>query len=366
VVAAASTASTPAVEADKPADNASSTPVSTPYARPTANEFETTRTAEPTSQIKVSEPAAPPPPVAEPKPADPPKAVEPTQPVEAPKPTELPKPTDIYRGGEASSAADTARNDFSSRPSSTPPAASGSAVSGSIVSRPEPPAEPTVRTAAPSGTVPVVPGVVPVPPPPPPPMSTSARIPAAKVASGSHPVVSPPTGPVIARASVAVPAATAAPGTIARGGTAATGAVGAARVSDAVRTARATVAGASRGPRRARLHLKRIDPWSMMKFSFAVSLVLFVVAIVATSVLYLALDAMGVFDSLNKALSDIVGGSAGSSSFKITAKGVIGASVLLGAVNMVLFTALMTLGAFVYNVCADLVGGIELTLSEKD
>jgi Transmembrane domain of unknown function (DUF3566) len=145
-------------------------------------------------------------------------------------------------------------------------------------------------------------------------------------------------------------------------------AVGAARVSDAVRSARATVAGAAtRGPRRARLHLKRIDPWSVMKFAFAVSLVLFVVAIVATSVLYLALDAMGVFGSINQALSEMTGtAGAANDSFKITAKGVIGTSVLLGAVNMVLFTALMTLGAFVYNVCADLVGGVELTLSEKE
>ena len=104
-----------------------------------------------------------------------------------------------------------------------------------------------------------------------------------------------------------------------------------------------------------------------MKFSFAVSLVLFVVAIVATSVLYLALDAMGVFDSLNKAFAEVTG-QAGevAESFKITAKGVIGTAVLLGAVNMVLFTALMTLAAFVYNVCADLVGGVELTLSEKE
>jgi hypothetical protein len=145
-------------------------------------------------------------------------------------------------------------------------------------------------------------------------------------------------------------------------------AVGAARVSEAVRSARATVAGAAaRGPRRARLHLKRIDPWSVMKFAFAVSLVLFVVAIVATSVLYLALDAMSVFDSVNQAFTEVTGQAGGESdSFRITAKGVIGTSVLLGAVNMVLFTALMTLGAFVYNVCADLVGGVELTLSEKE
>ena len=52
--------------------------------------------------------------------------------------------------------------------------------------------------------------------------------------------------------------------------------------------------------------------------------------------------------------------------FRITAWGVIGTSMLIGAVNVVLFTALATLGAFIYNVCADLVGGIELTLAEKD
>jgi Transmembrane domain of unknown function (DUF3566) len=140
------------------------------------------------------------------------------------------------------------------------------------------------------------------------------------------------------------------------------------KVSDAVRAARATVTGAaSRGPRRARLFVKRIDPWSVMKFSFAVSFVLFFVAIVATSVLYLALDAMGVFDSVNKALADIVGASGGKSgTFKVTAFGVIGTAGVIGLVNVVLFTALATLGSFIYNVCADLVGGIEVTLSEKD
>ncbi|MEU1588540.1 DUF3566 domain-containing protein [Micromonospora sp. NPDC005710] len=146
-------------------------------------------------------------------------------------------------------------------------------------------------------------------------------------------------------------------------------AVGAARVGDAVRSARTSVSSAaSRGPRRARLNLKRIDPWSVMKFAFAVSVVLFIVVVVATSVLYLALDAMGVFQSVNESLSDLVnaGGGQSTSGFQITAKGVILSSALIGLVNVVLFTALATLGAFVYNVCADLVGGVELTLAERD
>ena len=148
-------------------------------------------------------------------------------------------------------------------------------------------------------------------------------------------------------------------------------AVGAARVSETVRAARSTVASAAaRGPRRARLNLKRIDPWSVMKFSFAVSVVLFIVVVVATSVLYLALDAMGVWGEVNRSLGDLVNASGGQSAstggFRVTAWGVIGTSMLVGAVNVVLFTALATLGAFIYNVCADLVGGVELTLAERD
>jgi Transmembrane domain of unknown function (DUF3566) len=143
--------------------------------------------------------------------------------------------------------------------------------------------------------------------------------------------------------------------------------VGAARVTEAVRAARATVSAAARGPRRARLTVKRLDPWSVLKLSAVVSLVLFVVLMVATAVLYLALDAMGVFNSINDSLSEMVnaGGTSGDT-FRVTAKGVLGTAALIGFVNMVLFTALATLAAFIYNVCADLVGGIELTLSERD
>jgi Transmembrane domain of unknown function (DUF3566) len=141
-------------------------------------------------------------------------------------------------------------------------------------------------------------------------------------------------------------------------------ATSAGRVAEAVRSARSTVsAAATRGPRRARLFVKRVDPWSVMKFSFAVSFVMFFVLIVATAVLYLALDQMDVFSHVNSALATI---TSNSKDAKVTAPVIIGGAGGIGLVGVVLFTALSTLGAFVYNVCADLVGGVEVTLSEKE
>lgn len=142
-------------------------------------------------------------------------------------------------------------------------------------------------------------------------------------------------------------------------------AIGAAPVTERMRPRPAAT---PRGPRRARLGVKRIDPWSVMKFSFAVSLVMFIVMIVAASVLYLALDTMGVFESINSTVAELVdaGGGESGETFQITAQGVIGTSAVLGGLNVLLFTSLATLGAFIYNVCADLVGGVEVTLAERD
>jgi hypothetical protein len=165
-----------------------------------------------------------------------------------------------------------------------------------------------------------------------------------------------PAGPVKSAGPVKTPGRTTVDTTATRPGASTTRPTGAGRAG----------APGSRGPRRARLVVRRLDPWSVMKFSFAVSLVMFVVLIVATAVLYLALDQMGVFESVNKMLNDTVNSKDSSGGLRVTAIGVIGTSALLGAVGIVLITALGTLGSFVYNVCADLVGGIEVTLAEKD
>ncbi|MBB4699921.1 DUF3566 domain-containing protein [Sphaerisporangium siamense] len=126
-----------------------------------------------------------------------------------------------------------------------------------------------------------------------------------------------------------------------------------------------------KAPRKAHLVLRRVEPWSAMKFSFVVSLVCFVVLFVAVAVLYGVLSALGVFDSIVNTVTQLTVPD-GKTSSGIDIKSwfepvrILGYTALLGAVNVVLITALSTLGAVIYNVASDLVGGVEVTFSEAE
>jgi transmembrane protein DUF3566 len=123
-----------------------------------------------------------------------------------------------------------------------------------------------------------------------------------------------------------------------------------------------------RGPRRANLQIKRFDPWSVLKLSLVLGVALFFVWLVAVGVLYAVLDGMGVWDKLNGISSEILQSSedAASGDPLISAGRVFGVAAIIGAVNIVLFSALSTVGAFIYNVSADLAGGLEVTLAERE
>jgi Transmembrane domain of unknown function (DUF3566) len=122
----------------------------------------------------------------------------------------------------------------------------------------------------------------------------------------------------------------------------------------------------SRPPRQAALQLKRLDPWSVLKLGLVLAVVLFFIWMVAVGVLYGVLDGMGVWDRLNGTYADLVSGEAPTGSPLISAGRVFGLAAVIGAINSLLFAVAVTIGAFVYNVSADLVGGIEVTLSERD
>lgn len=124
-----------------------------------------------------------------------------------------------------------------------------------------------------------------------------------------------------------------------------------------------------RSARQAHLTISRIEPWSVMKFSFVVSLVAFVILFVAVSVLYGALSGLGVFDSIQKAVNSVTSsqGSAGvNAKAWFSASRVLGYTALLGSLNIVLITAMSTIGSVVYNLTSRLVGGVEVTLRETE
>jgi hypothetical protein len=120
--------------------------------------------------------------------------------------------------------------------------------------------------------------------------------------------------------------------------------------------------------RKARLRVARMDPWSVMKVSFVLSIALGIVTLVGTAVVWEVLNTLGVFSSLNKTVGDLTSGSDGSSTFSLSSvlsfTRVEGYMLIVALVDVVLVTALATLGAYLYNLSSGFVGGLEVTLAE--
>lgn len=118
---------------------------------------------------------------------------------------------------------------------------------------------------------------------------------------------------------------------------------------------------------RATMQVRRIEPWSALKFSAVISVVGFLVWMVAVGIIYIALDGMGVWNQVESSFGQFTTAEGTADSEAITSAGnVLGIAALLGFVNMFLFTALATVSAFIYNMIADLIGGVEVTLADLD
>ncbi|OBK23817.1 hypothetical protein A5634_05145 [Mycobacterium asiaticum] len=148
-----------------------------------------------------------------------------------------------------------------------------------------------------------------------------------------------------------------------------TGASGTSRsVSGEARESRGVQVGSrrARGPVRASMQIRRIDPWSTLKVSLLLSVALFFVWMIAVAFLYLVLGGMGVWAKLNSNVGDLLNNTSGSSGELVSSGTIFGGAVLIGLVNIVLMTAMATIAAFVYNLTTDLIGGIEVTLADRD
>lgn len=121
--------------------------------------------------------------------------------------------------------------------------------------------------------------------------------------------------------------------------------------------------------RRARLRTIRVDPWSVMKTAFLLSIAFGIMTLVAVAVVWNVLEAAGVYESVNSTISEVLG-TGTDQGFNlydyIGLRQVMGIAALIAVVDVVLITALATLGAFLYNLSASLLGGVELTLAEDE
>ncbi|MCK7623400.1 DUF3566 domain-containing protein [Streptomyces sp. RS10V-4] len=130
-----------------------------------------------------------------------------------------------------------------------------------------------------------------------------------------------------------------------------------------------TGAGTVPRTRKARLRVARTDPWSVMKVSFLLSIALGICTVVAVAVLWMVMDAMGVFSTVGRTISDATGSAEGGGfdlqSFLSLPRVLLFTSVI-AVIDVVLATALATLGSFIYNLSAGFVGGVELTLAEDE
>ncbi|WP_017609424.1 DUF3566 domain-containing protein [Nocardiopsis xinjiangensis] len=129
---------------------------------------------------------------------------------------------------------------------------------------------------------------------------------------------------------------------------------------------------ATMSSRKAHLTVSRVEPWSVMKFSFVVSLVCFIILFVAVAVIYATLSMLGVFDELTSMMTALLEGDGGEDELGLNPAAwfspgrVLGLTGVVGALNIVLITALATVGTMLYNLVADLVGGVDVTLSEAE
>jgi hypothetical protein len=141
----------------------------------------------------------------------------------------------------------------------------------------------------------------------------------------------------------------------------------AAKSADTAAGAKSKV-GTARRTRKARLRLSRLDPWSVMKTSFLFSIAAGIMLVVAVYAIWTVVSTSGLFDSMNEIVRSVVSTPGDTTPFRvqeyINTQKVMGVTALIAVVDVLIFTAVATLGSFLYNLAATMLGGLEVTLAE--
>jgi hypothetical protein len=112
--------------------------------------------------------------------------------------------------------------------------------------------------------------------------------------------------------------------------------------------------------------LTTVDPWSVMKLAFLLSIAAGVMFVVAANVVWGVLNGMGVFADIEMQIEELFGAETEASILQFLEKDkVMSAAILLAVVNSILMTGLATIGSMLYNLVVKLVGGVYVTLTDE-
>jgi hypothetical protein len=104
-----------------------------------------------------------------------------------------------------------------------------------------------------------------------------------------------------------------------------------------------------------RLTIKRLDPWSVLKFSILAHIVGFAITMLIAGVVYYIIDQLQLIDQACGIAADV-----GFTSCGINTGNLFRALTLLGGMAVIVFTAVSVFIAFLYNLIADLTGGLTI------
>jgi hypothetical protein len=114
--------------------------------------------------------------------------------------------------------------------------------------------------------------------------------------------------------------------------------------------------------RRARVVIRRVDPWSVLKVSFVIYLCVMLVLVIAAMLVYFVLGVTGVLDGIGEWMQNFSLAEAG---FEFNGFWIFSRLLAFGAANVIVWSFVNLMGAILYNLVADVVGGIQITLGER-
>lgn len=109
-------------------------------------------------------------------------------------------------------------------------------------------------------------------------------------------------------------------------------------------------------PRR-RLTVRRIDPWSVLKFGAVANVVLLLIGLLVVGVVFYIIDRIGLIDQVCDVILEV-----GFEACGVNAGNLFRAIALLGLLGVVIQTAVLVFLSFLHNLIADLTGGLSFTV----